>query len=254
MTEANLHISPESLQTKAIPLLQNLDVRVVIFSLHDDRLQVLLHPINGRLSSESEQAPWSLPGVPIPENQSLEGTATQCVLRLSGAREAYLDQLYTYGEVNRTAPENGSAATTTNKRVVSIVYSAIIPAGAVQNSISSDQDELTAQWFPVDHLPNLVMDHDEILAYALRRLRYKLEYTAIGFQLLPEQFSLSELQKVYEMILGEKLDKRNFRRRILQASIIEETNYLRSGEGRPARLYRYRPDAVAEIKARRLFP
>ena len=106
----------------------------------------------------------------------------------------------------------------------------------------------------MDHLPTLMMDHEEIAAYALRRLRYKLEYTAVGFQLLPEQFSLSELQKVYEMILGEKLDKRNFRRRILQAGIIEETNHLRSGEGRPARLYRYRPDAVAEVKARRLFP
>ena len=98
------------------------------------------------------------------------------------------------------------------------------------------------------------MDHAEILTYALRRLRYKLEYTAVGFELLPETFSLSELQKTYEMILGETLDKRNFRRRILQGGIIEATEDYRSGEGRPARLYRYRPDAVAEVKARRLFP
>jgi len=98
------------------------------------------------------------------------------------------------------------------------------------------------------------MDHEEVVTYALRRLRYKLEYSAVGFQLLPEYFSLSELQNTYEMILGEKLDKRNFRRRILQAGIIEETEHLRGGEGRPARLYRYRPDAVAEVKARRLFP
>jgi len=100
----------------------------------------------------------------------------------------------------------------------------------------------------------MTMDHNEILAYALRRLRYKLEYTAIGFELLPETFTLSELQDTYELILSEKLDKRNFRRRILEAEIIEATAFRRIGEGRPAQLYRYRPDAVAEVKARRLFP
>jgi 8-oxo-dGTP diphosphatase len=94
----------------------------------------------------------------------------------------------------------------------------------------------------------------EVLAYALRRLRYKLEYSAVGFQLLPGEFTLPELQHTYEIILGEKLDKRNFRRRILMSGIIEETPRQRTGEGRPARLYRYRPDAVAEVKARRLFP
>ncbi len=146
-----------------------------------------------------------------------------------------------------------------------MVYFAIIPAGAAnghesseekekKQSTSADKDVCRAKWFPVDDLPRLSAADREVLAYALRRLRYKLEYTAVGFQLLPEQFSLSELQKVYEMILGEKLDKRNFRRRILEAGIIEETRYLRAGEGRPARLFRYRPDAVAEVKARRLFP
>ena len=111
-----------------------------------------------------------------------------------------------------------------------------------------------AKWFPVEALPDLTGDHPEILAHALRRLRYKLEYSAVGFQLLPENFSLSELQQTYEMILGDTLDKRNFRRRMLQAGIIEPTPHLRGGEGRPGRLYRYRPDAVAEVKTRRLFP
>jgi 8-oxo-dGTP diphosphatase len=106
----------------------------------------------------------------------------------------------------------------------------------------------------MDDLPPLAFDHGEIVKYALRRLRYKLEYTAVGFELLPENFTLTELQQTYEIILGEELDKRNFRRRILQAGIIEATAHKRSGEGRPARLYRYRDDAVAEVKARRLFP
>jgi 8-oxo-dGTP diphosphatase len=224
-------------------LLPNLDVRVVVFSLRDERLQVLL----AHISLEPESG-WEMPGSRVPIQQALEETATDRLFCLTGQREVYLEQLYTYGETER-----GSAGP--KERLVSVVYFAIIPAGpAYGHAAPIPQDECRAKWFPVDALPRLVLDHDEILMYALRRLRYKLEYTAVGFQLLPEQFSLSELQKVYEMILGEKLDKRNFRRRILQSGIIEETRHLRGGEGRPARLFRYQPDAVAEVKARRLFP
>ncbi len=110
------------------------------------------------------------------------------------------------------------------------------------------------RWFRLNEFPVLAHDHSEIIAYALRRLHYKMEYSAAGFELLPDEFTLSELQHTYEIILGEKLDKRNFRRRILEAGIIEGTSRRRTGEGRPARLYRYRADAVAEVKARRLFP
>jgi 8-oxo-dGTP diphosphatase len=134
---------------------------------------------------------------------------------------------------------------------VAVVYFAIIPSG-IQSSQTKKMPE--AKWFPVKSLPELAFDHAEITAYALRRLRYKLEYSAVGFELLPEEFTLSELQKTYEIILGETLDKRNFRRRILEAGIIEQTAHKKIGDGRPACLYRYRPDAVAEVKARRLFP
>lgn len=222
------------------PYLDALDVRVVVFSLRDERLQVLLSPCgDGGVTAGNA---WELPGSPIPVAKSLEETATECVLRLSGLREAYLEQLYTYGDAERHP----------GRRMISVVYFAMIPAGA--HTAPTGADNCQAAWFPVEELPALGMGHGEILTYAVRRLRYKLEYTAVGFQLLPEQFSLSELQRTYEIILGEKLDKRNFRRRILQAGIIEETRHLRSGEGRPARLYSYNPDAVAEVKARRLFP
>lgn len=220
-------------------MFDHLDVRVVVFSLHHEQLQVLLRP--------AEAGGWELPGSPLPGGQSLEEAATQSIYRLVGLREPYLEQLYTYGDTDRI--DRGI-------RWISVVYFAILPSGTGYTTPETSliKDAQLAQWFPVDHLPPLALDHGEVIGYALRRLRYKLEYTAIGFQLLPETFSLSELQKVYEMILGEKLDKRNFRRRILQAGIIEETSTRRAGEGRPARLYRYRPDAVAEIKARRLFP
>lgn len=221
--------------------LENLEVRLVVFGLRENTLQALFCAPSARASEASD---WELPGSHVPADQSLEETAANCLQRLTGLREVYLEQLYTYGDASRGAPDLG--------RLVSVVYFAIIPGNA--NTTHMNKDAARAKWFPVGALPALAMDHREVVVYALRRLRYKLEYTAVGFQLLPEQFSLTELQKTYEMILGERLDKRNFRRRILAAGIIEETPQKRSGEGRPARLYRYQPDAVAEVKARRLFP
>ena len=203
-------------------------VHVVLFSLRDDSLQALLLPNAGT---------WELPGENLPPDESLEEAANRLLSGLIDRRETYLEQLYTYGEPGRDP-----------QRTVSVVYFALVPTGA---HLVPDQ---TACWFPVAALPGMSGDHAEILAYALRRLRYKLEYSAVGFQLLPAKFTLSELQHTYEIILGERLDKRNFRRRILESGIIEETAHLRTGEGRPARLFRYRPDAVAEVKVRRLFP
>ena len=229
--------------------LPNLEVRVIAFSLRDERLHVLL---------TREESQWAIPGSRVEAQRSLEEAASGRLYCLTGLRETYLEQLYTYGEPERPP----------GSRLVSVVYFALVPASAPgtgkdppaeqtnpgDTAPPMDMDAEGAKWFPVEALPDLTGDHPEILAYALRRLRYKLEYSAVGFQLLPENFSLSELQRTYEMILGETLDKRNFRRRMLQAGIIESTPLLRGGEGRPARLYRYRPDAVAEVKTRRLFP
>jgi 8-oxo-dGTP diphosphatase len=100
----------------------------------------------------------------------------------------------------------------------------------------------------------LAFDHRDILSYALTRLRYKIEYTAVAFELLPEEFTLAELQTAYEIILGEKLDKANFRKKLARTDVVEATGLYRETGGRPAELYRYKEDAVAEVKARRLFP
>ncbi len=200
-------------------------VNVAPFSLRDDRLQVVL---------EAHGSTWELPGQVVKPDESLEQTAARLLAALIDRQETYLDQLYTYGSPRRLA--------------ISVVYFALVPTEA--HLLPGK----TLRWFTVAALPPLAGDHPEILAYALRRLRYKLEYSAVGFQLLPAEFSLSELQHTYEIILGENLDKRNFRRRMLQSGIIEGTARMRTGEGRPARLYHYRADAVAEIKARRLFP
>lgn len=246
-----------------------LNVYVVVFSVSEDKLRVLLTPLHlpplsQKMGGETEGGDaWSLPGTPIQADESLDAAASHAVAPHVDRRQAYLEQLYTYGGPERGGPGG---------RLVSVAYFALVPAHALTPPFLSPQmpalryaegDPFGGRqeggppqggWFPLHSLPALAEDHAEIIAYALRRLRYKLEYSAAAFQLLPEEFSLSELQHTYEIILGEKLDKRNFRRRILEAGIIEPTPHRRSGEGRPARLYRYRPDAVAEIRARRLFP
>jgi 8-oxo-dGTP diphosphatase len=208
-----------------------LDVRVVVFSLWEDELTVLLVPVSGEK--------WELPGSDLKPDEGLEEAAGRAISSHIDRFQARLEQLYTYGDPQRIP----------STRQVSVVYFALIHADAVRGTT-----DLAKSWHCVEKLPPLEFDHPGIISYALRRLRYKLEYSTAGFQLLPDEFTLSELQHTYEIILGEKLDKRNFRRRILEAGIIEETTRLRSGDGRPARLYRYRPDAVAEVKARRLFP
>jgi 8-oxo-dGTP diphosphatase len=224
-----------------------LNVHVVVFSVSEDKLRVLLTPgapfgdASQEMGEKKEGSnAWSLPGAPVGADESLDDAASHAVAPYVDRGQAYLEQLYTYGSPGRLAPGG---------RLVSVAYFALVPAHALTLGSAAE-----GGWFALHGPPALADDHAEIIAYALRRLRYKLEYSAAAFQLLPEEFSLSELQHTYEIILGERLDKRNFRRRILEAGIIEPTPHRRSGEGRPARLYRYRPDAVAEIKARRLFP
>jgi 8-oxo-dGTP diphosphatase len=186
---------------------------------------------------------WALPGGFVQIEETLEEAAYRELTEETGVNKAYLEQLYTYGDPHRDP----------RGRVITVAYFALIQA---DNELRREggTDAAEARWFPIDDIPSLAFDHTEILTYAIRRLRYKLEYTAAGFELLPNEFTLTEIQSTYEIILGEKLDKRNFRRRILEANVIEPTAELRTGDGRPARLYCYRPEAVAEVKARRLFP
>lgn len=217
----------------------SLAVDIVVFTIRENRLHLLLI----RRASEPFQGSWALPGGFVHMDETLEEAANRELSEETGIQEAYLEQLYTYGEPQRDP----------RGRVVSVAYFALIPADAPVRS-EGGSDTSQARWFPIDDLPTLAFDHNEIVAYALRRLRYKLEYTAVGFELLPEEFTLTEIQQTYEIILGEALDKRNFRRRMLASGIIEPTRFKRGGGGRPAKLYRYRADAVAEVRARRLFP
>jgi 8-oxo-dGTP diphosphatase len=213
-------------------------VDVVIFTLRDDDLQALLvqrknPPFQGR---------WAIPGGFVEARESLDVAARRELAEETGVRDVYLEQLYTFGDPGRDP----------RGRVITVAYLALVPSPL---AVEAGSDARDARWWSVYKLPpRLAFDHDKILRYALQRLRYKLEYTAAGFQLLPSAFTLTELQKAYETVLGEPLDKRNFRRRLLEADILQEAGQIREGRGRPARRYRFRDDAVAETKARRLFP
>jgi 8-oxo-dGTP diphosphatase len=213
-------------------------VDVVIFSLRDEDLQVLLiergHP--------PFEGMWAIPGGFVGIDESLETAALRELEEETGVRDVYLEQLYTFGDPERDP----------RGRVITVAYFVLVPAGATDPEAGTDAAD--TRWWSIYDLPSLAFDHADILDYALERLRYKLEYTAVGFELLPETFTLSELQATYELILGEELDKRNFRRKVLSADVVEETREFQTGEGRPAMLYRFRDDAVAEVKARRLFP
>lgn len=214
-------------------------VDVVIFALANEDLQALLikrkHPPFAGM--------WAIPGGFVHMDESLEDAAARELAEETSVTNVYMEQLYTFGDPHRDP----------RTRVITVAYFALVPHDSVKHRAGDDAAE--TGWFSLFDLPELAFDHKEILDYALRRLRYKLEYTAVGFELLPDVFTLSELQKAYEIILQEKLDKRNFRRKILSADILEETGQQKKdGEGRPAQLYRYRQDAVAEVKTRRLFP
>lgn len=213
-------------------------VDVVIFTLRDDDLRVLLV----RRRRPPQEGLWAIPGGALGVDETLEAAAVRTLEEQTGLGDVYLEQLYTFGEPCRDP----------RGRVITVAYFAIVPVTGDIRCADSHGDGV--RWWSIYDLPPVAFDHAEILDYALTRLRYKLEYTAVGFELLPKEFTLPELQMAYEIVLGEKLDKRNFRRKILSAGVIEPSGSHRTGEGRPARLYRYREDAVAEVKARRLFP
>jgi 8-oxo-dGTP diphosphatase len=175
----------------------------------------------------------------------LESAARRELSEETNVNDIYLEQLYTFGEPGRDP----------RGRVITVAYFALLSNDqARQFQIRGATDADLAEWWDIYQLPELAFDHDRILQYAMQRLRWKLEWTALGFLLLPAEFTLSELQKVYETVLAEPLDKRNFRRKMLAADVLEETGNLREGDHRPAKLYRFTAKAIELEQARRRFP
>ena len=205
----------------------------VVFGYDEADLKVLLiqrdlAPYRGK---------WALPGGFVGINESLEAAVRRELEEETGIAELYVEQLYTFGESKRDPRE----------RVISVAYYALVKLA--DHAVRAASDARNVAWFPVADLPALAFDHEEILEVALRRLKGKIRYEPVGFELLPEKFPLSELQRLYETLLEQPLDKRNFRKKILAMGLLADTEEIQQDVAhRAARLYRFDEAAYRRLK------
>lgn len=201
-----------------------LTVDCVVFGLDDTDLKVLLIE-RGLPPFEGE---WALPGGFVHVDETLDEAARRELAEETGLEKIFLEQLYTFSALDRDPRE----------RVVSVAYYALV--NLVDHRVQAATDARYAAWFSVDDVPTLAFDHAEILARAVERLRGKIAYQPIGFELLPPKFTLSQLQHLYEVVLERELDKRNFRKKVLATGLLIETREVQQDVAhRAARLYRF---------------
>jgi 8-oxo-dGTP diphosphatase len=201
-----------------------LAVDCVVFGLDEADLKVLL--IQRKLPPH--QHAWALPGGFVQPDEALDDAAARELREETGVDDVYLEQLYTFGALGRDPRE----------RVVTVAYYAL--AKLSDHRIRAATDAMGVGWFALDGLPKLAFDHEQIVGRARERLRGKVRYAPVGFELLPPRFSLTQLQRLYEIILGTELDKRNFRKKILSMDLLVETDEVEQGvRHRAARLYRF---------------
>ena len=180
-----------------------LSLDCIIFGFDDEDLKVLLV----QRDFEPEKGKWSLLGGFLKENETLDDAAVRILFRLTGMHDIYMEQLYTFSDVDRDPVA----------RTISTAYFAIIN---IEKHNESLVEKLNAKWFSLSKVPKLIFDHDEMLAKAVRRLRRRTSINPIGFELLPEKFTMRQLQKLYETILDKELDKRNFINKIKSMDIL----------------------------------
>lgn len=197
-------------------------VDVLIFTIKNGELKVVLV----KRGAWPYEGKWAIPGGFVKMDESLEEAARRKLLEETGVKDVYLEQLYTFGDPQRDP----------RTRVITVTYFALTPEGNL-NLHSSGQIEDT-QLFPTNNLPELAFDHKQIIDSGVERLKAKVGYSNIAFGLLSKKFRLSELQKVYETILGHKVDKRNFRKKMISLGLVEATGEKEmEGAHRPAMLY-----------------
>ncbi len=215
----------------------NLTVDCVVFGLDvkEKDLKVMLiqrdiPPFEGK---------WALPGGFVRLNETLEETALRELKEETGIEKVFLEQLYTFGELKRDPRE----------RIVTGAYFALVNLN--EHQIQATTDARDAAWFSVNDLPALAFDHEKIVQAALARLEGKVRYEPIGFELLPKKFTLTQLQGLYEMVLGRALDKRNFRKKILGMGLLADLNEVQQDvTHRAAKLYQFDERKYRQLKKR----
>lgn len=201
-----------------------LTVDAVVFGLDEGDLKVLLI----QRGLEPYLGAWALPGGFVGVGESLDDAVRRELAEETGLENVFLEQLYTFGEPERDPREH----------VVSVAWYALVNLSDHRVRAASDAGD--AAWFCIDDIPPLAFDHQRVLTIAYERMRGKIRYQPIGFELLPEKFPLRMLQGVYEKILDRPLDKRNFRKKILGMDILEELAEIETDVShRAARLYRF---------------
>lgn len=212
-----------------------LTVDCVVFGYDEGELKVLLierglEPFKGR---------WALPGGFVRVDETLDEAARRELQEEACLKNVFLEQLYTFGAVERDPRE----------RVVSVAYFALVKLS--DHRARAATDAANAEWFPISKASKLAFDHSEILAIALARLKSKVRYEPIGFELLPPKFTLTQLQHLYEAVLETKLDKRNFRKKVLGFGLLVPLKEaLMTGRHRPAQLFRFDAEKYHKLKKR----
>lgn len=201
-------------------------VDVAVFTVRDDALQVLLVQTAGGPFAGA----WALPGGLVHDDETLDAAATRELFAHTGVHDVYLEQLYTFGSPDRDP----------HARVVSVAYVGLVPPTGRLAELVANPKYTRTTWWPAHRLPPLAYDHRDVVRTAVERLRAKLRYTNLVYTLVPSSFTLTELQTVYEAILARRLDRRNFRKKLLASGLVADLARQRRGAHRPAVLYRFR--------------
>lgn len=215
-----------------------LAVDAVVFGYEDGHISVLLI----QRKFEPHKGAWAIPGGFVLQNESLEEAVERELHEETGVSINYLEQLYTFGNPNRDP----------RGRVVSIAYFGLIRPNSFNISASTDAENV--QWFNITELPDLSFDHKSILETAIARLQGKITYEPIGFELLDNKFPFSDLEKLYTTLLGRAIDRRNFRKKILNLNVLDELDEkVSKGSGRPANLFQFNKNRYFQLKKEGIF-
>ena len=208
-------------------------VDTVILSIIKERLNVLLI----KVGSGPYKGDWAIPGGLVQLNESLDDAAVRVLNQNANIKKLHLEQLYTFGDPKRDK----------RGQIISVSYFLLLPNPEAYE-IKTLEYYKAIKWHPITTLPIMAFDHKKIVNYAYERLKSKMEYSTIAYSLLPELFTLTQMQKVYEAVWGNKIDKRNFRKRISNLGIIEKTDKVDGDSNhRPAQLYKFRDQELKII-------